>query len=190
MRSPRADRGDNEAFWPLEKLVREADVLTFHTPLNKTGAYQSLHMADDELLAALPDGRILINACRGAVVDNAALLRALEKGKTQRGTGRLGARTGSLFTVVGPCRYWHTAYCRIYARRQSTGYHAGFEAFSQHLGQPQSVELVSLLPVPEFSHLRLNGELDEGKLKRLMHLVYDVRRDDAPLRHVAGLPGV
>lgn len=38
-------------------------------------------MADDELLAALPDGRILINACRGAVVDNAALLRALEKGK-------------------------------------------------------------------------------------------------------------
>lgn len=81
MRPPRADRGDNEAFWPLEKLVREADVLTFHTPLNKTGAYQSLHMADDELLAALPDGRILINACRGAVVDNAALLRALEKGK-------------------------------------------------------------------------------------------------------------
>lgn len=64
-----------------------------------------------------------------------------------------------------------------------------FEAFSQHLGQPQSVELASLLPVPEFSHLRLNGELDEGKLKRLMHLVYDVRRDDAPLRHVAGLPG-
>lgn len=32
---PRADRGDNERFWPLEKLVREADVLTFHTPLNK-----------------------------------------------------------------------------------------------------------------------------------------------------------
>lgn len=97
MRPPRADRGDNEAFWPLEKLVREADVLTFHTPLNKTGAYQSLHMADDELLAALPDGRILINACRGAVVDNAALLRALEKEKTQRGIGRLGARTGSLY---------------------------------------------------------------------------------------------
>ncbi|NYO01867.1 NAD(P)-dependent oxidoreductase, partial [Salmonella enterica] len=50
-------------------------------PLNKNGPYQSLHMADDELLAALPDGRILINACRGAVVDNTALLRALEKGK-------------------------------------------------------------------------------------------------------------
>lgn len=61
--------------------MREADVLTFHTPLNKTGPYQSLHMADDELLAALPDGRILINVCRGAVVDNAALLMHWRKGK-------------------------------------------------------------------------------------------------------------
>ncbi len=26
-------------------------------------------------------------------------------------------------------------------------------------------------------------------LKRLVHLVYDVRRDDAPLRKVAGIPG-
>ncbi|MOA29421.1 Erythronate-4-phosphate dehydrogenase [compost metagenome] len=64
-----------------------------------------------------------------------------------------------------------------------------FEAFSRHLGQPQQIELASLLPVPEFSQIQLNGPLDEGKLKRLMHLVYDVRRDDAPLRKVAGQPG-
>ena len=64
-----------------------------------------------------------------------------------------------------------------------------FEAFSRHLGQPQQVALASLLPVPEFSQIRLNGPLDEARLKRLMHLVYDVRRDDAPLRKVAGQPG-
>ena len=101
---PRADRGDNERFWPLEKLVREADVLTFHTPLNKNGPYQSLYMADDELLAALPDGRILINACRGAVVDNSALLRALEKGKkAQCGAGCVGARARVISAAIGPC---------------------------------------------------------------------------------------
>ena len=79
---PRADRGDAGEFWPLEKLVAEADVLTFHTPLNKSGPYHSLHLADADLLAALPDNRILINACRGPVVDNAALLQVLEKGKS------------------------------------------------------------------------------------------------------------
>ncbi|MEA7604760.1 DUF3410 domain-containing protein, partial [Salmonella enterica subsp. enterica serovar Agona] len=31
--------------------------------------------------------------------------------------------------------------------------------------------------------------LDQPTLKRLAHLVYDVRRDDAPLRKVAGIPG-
>lgn len=61
--------------------MAEADVLTFHTPLNKSGPHNSLHLVDAELLAALPDRRILINACRGPVVDNAALLQALEKGK-------------------------------------------------------------------------------------------------------------
>ncbi len=30
--------------------------------------------------------------------------------------------------------------------------------------------------------------LDQPTLKRLAHLVYDVRRDDAPLRKVAGIP--
>ncbi len=66
-----------------------------------------------------------------------------------------------------------------------------FEAYSRlYLGQPQQVALdTSLLPVPEFSQIRLNGPLDEARLKRLMHLVYDVRRDDAPLRKVAGQPG-
>lgn len=35
----------------------------------------------------------------------------------------------------------------------------------------------------------LQGELDQAILKRLVHLVYDVRRDDALLRNVAGQAG-
>lgn len=34
---------------------------------------------------------------------------------------------------------------------------------------------------PEFGHITLHGPLDQPTLKRLVHLVYDVRRDDAPL---------
>ena len=49
--------------------------------------------------------------------------------------------------------------------------------------------LSELLPIPEFSHITLHGALDQPTLKRLVHLVYDVRRDDAPLRKVAAQPG-
>ena len=55
--------------------------------------------------------------------------------------------------------------------------------------EPQQVPLSALLPVPEFSEITLNGPLDQPTLKRLAHLVYDVRRDDAPLRKVAAKPG-
>ena len=72
---PRADRGDDGEFLPLEDLVRDADVLTFHTPLFKDGPYKSWHLADEEVISRLKPGTILINACRGPVVDNAALLR-------------------------------------------------------------------------------------------------------------------
>ncbi|SVK47931.1 pdxB [Acinetobacter baumannii] len=187
---PRADRGDAGEFWPLEKLVAEADVLTFHTPLNKSGPYHSLHLADADLLAALPDNRILINACRGPVVDNAALLHALEKGKKLSTVLDVWEPEPDLSLPLLARVDIGTAHIAGYTLEgKARGTTQVFEAFSRHLGQPQQVALASLLPVPEFSQIRLNGPLDEARLKRLMHLVYDVRRDDAPLRKVAGQPG-
>ncbi len=64
-----------------------------------------------------------------------------------------------------------------------------FEAWSAFIGQPQQVSLASLLPAPEFGEITLRGPLDQATLKRLVHLVYDVRRDDAPLRQVAAIAG-
>ncbi len=92
---PRADRGDDGDFRSLDELVEQADVLTFHTPLFKEGPYKSLHLADEALIR-LKAGTILINACRGPVVDNAALLEVSERRtRPQRGAGRLGAGAGS-----------------------------------------------------------------------------------------------
>ncbi|RFY49104.1 DUF3410 domain-containing protein, partial [Salmonella enterica subsp. enterica serovar Enteritidis] len=57
------------------------------------------------------------------------------------------------------------------------------------IGQPQHVELSTLLPKPLISTISVQGELTQTLLKQLIHLVYDVRRDDAPLRKVAGIKG-
>ncbi len=187
---PRADRGDSGEFWSLEKLVAEADILTFHTPLNKSGPYLSQHLVDEQLLAALPDDRILINACRGPVVDNAALLRALNGGKKLSVVLDVWEPEPELSLALLDKVDIGTAHIAGYSLEgKARGTTQVFEAFSQFLGQPQQIELASLLPIPDYSHVTLHGALDEGKLLRLMHLVYDVRRDDAPLRRVAGQPG-
>jgi erythronate-4-phosphate dehydrogenase len=78
---PRKDNGDDGDFRSLDELVEQCDVLTFHTPLFKEGPYKSLHLADEALIRRLKAGTILINACRGPVVDNAALLKCLNEGQ-------------------------------------------------------------------------------------------------------------
>lgn len=61
----------------LPGLLPYADVVILAVPL--TGATR--HLAGRELLAALPDGALVVNASRGPVVDTAALLAELERGR-------------------------------------------------------------------------------------------------------------
>lgn len=187
---PRADRGDAGEFWPLEKLVAEADILTFHTPLNMSGPYATYHLVDADLLAQLPADRILINACRGEVVDNAALLEALNGSKKLTAVLDVWEPEPDLSLALLDKVAIGTAHIAGYSLEgKARGTTQVFEAFSQFIGQPQTVPLESLLPAPEFAEVTLRGALSEAKLLRLIHLVYDVRRDVRPLRRVAGKPG-
>ena len=66
----------------LQRIQAEADIITFHTPLTQTSPYPTLHLADEAFFNALRQhpGRILINAARGGVVDEVALLQAMNEG--------------------------------------------------------------------------------------------------------------
>ncbi|WP_039058810.1 4-phosphoerythronate dehydrogenase PdxB [Enterobacter sp. Bisph1] len=187
---PRADRGDEGDFRSLDELVREADVLTFHTPLFKDGPYKTLHLADDALLSRLKPGTILINACRGPVVDNAALLRHLQAGQAISVVLDVWEPEPDLNVELLSRVDIGTAHIAGYTLEgKARGTTQVFEAFSVFLDQPRQVALDTLLPAPEFGRITLHGPLDQSTLKRLVHLVYDVRRDDALLRKVAGTPG-
>lgn len=62
---------------PLDELLSRADVLSLHTALTA----QTRGMVDDELLSRLPDGALLVNTARGELIDEAALVRALDSGR-------------------------------------------------------------------------------------------------------------
>ncbi|MBW9461694.1 4-phosphoerythronate dehydrogenase PdxB [Kluyvera sp. EC_51] len=187
---PRADNGDEGDFRSLDDLVAEADVITFHTPLYKEGQYKSLHLADEALIRRLKPGTILINACRGPVVDNAALLKCLEAGQALSVVLDVWEPEPDLNLALLDKVDLGTSHIAGYTLEgKARGTTQVFEAYSQFIGQPQEVALSTLLPAPEFGRISLHGPLDQPTLKRLVHLVYDVRRDDAPLRKVAGIPG-
>ena len=77
---PRADREGAEAFVSLDCIARESDVITFHTPLTADGPYPTRHIAAAAFLNSLARRPVIINSARGPVVDNRALVDALDRG--------------------------------------------------------------------------------------------------------------
>ena len=63
-------------FTSLEDLLKESDVVTLHVPLIDA----TYHLINEERLKLMKSTAILINAARGAVVDNKALVKALQEG--------------------------------------------------------------------------------------------------------------
>lgn len=68
-------------FVSLQTIAEQCDVITFHTPLTTTGRWPTYHLADKAFFASLQRHPVIINAARGGVVDEAALLRAYAEGK-------------------------------------------------------------------------------------------------------------
>jgi lactate dehydrogenase-like 2-hydroxyacid dehydrogenase len=61
----------------LEGLLAEADVVSLHT----TGGPESRHLIDAQRLSQMKPSAVLINTARGPVVDEAALVAALQAGR-------------------------------------------------------------------------------------------------------------
>jgi erythronate-4-phosphate dehydrogenase len=67
----------------LDVIERESDVITFHVPLTRDGEYATIHMADEAFFHRLSRVPYIINTSRGEVVDNDALLAALNEGRVR-----------------------------------------------------------------------------------------------------------
>jgi len=77
---PRERAEGPEKFVSLQKIMSEADIITLHVPLNMTGEDTTFHLADSLFFNSLKRCPIVINSCRGEVMDTAAAKTALEKG--------------------------------------------------------------------------------------------------------------
>ena len=78
---PRAEIEGQKEFVSLDTIAEQADIITFHTPLTKTGRYATFHLAGKDFFSKLKKNPWFINASRGAVHDTEALLQAYQTGK-------------------------------------------------------------------------------------------------------------
>jgi glyoxylate reductase len=74
--TPEAEAEFRALFVPLEELLRKADFVTIHADLNE----QTRHLIGERELKLMGPNHYLINAARGPIVDEKALVRALKEG--------------------------------------------------------------------------------------------------------------
>ena len=160
-------------FVSLEQICAEADILTLHVPLTKTGPDATFHLLE-------PRRGIVINSSRGAVLDNRNLLTAKLDGLVLDVWENEPHILPELLAKVD----FGTPHIAGYSfDGKVNGTRLIYEAACRHLGVPAAWQPV--LPAPPVPRLEITvapGEDDEDVLRRIIRQIYDITGDDARLR--------
>ncbi|RRV05679.1 4-phosphoerythronate dehydrogenase PdxB [Pseudomonas sp. v388] len=181
---PPRQAAEGGEFVSLEEIIRRCDVISLHTPLTRTGEQPTHHLFDAARLGQLKHGAWLINASRGAVVDNSALHDVLlDREDLQavldvwEGEPRVNVPLADLCVIATP----HIAGYSLDGRQRGTA--QIYQALCALLDQPASIRLDDLLPRPWLAQVSLDAGTDPTwALNMLCRGVYDPRRDDADFR--------
>ncbi|MGE5393648.1 MAG: 4-phosphoerythronate dehydrogenase PdxB [Candidatus Saccharibacteria bacterium] len=76
---PRARAEGAEKFCSLKEIQEKADIITLHVPLNIQGEDATYHLAGESFFKALKCAPIVINSCRGEVLDTLSAKKAIKE---------------------------------------------------------------------------------------------------------------
>jgi erythronate-4-phosphate dehydrogenase len=184
-----AQSDDPREFYSLEQVL-DCDVISLHVPLTTNGQYPTYHLLDGELLAKLSARQILINACRGEVIDNQALLALKQGGHPVKLVLDVWENEPDLLTELVDYCELATAHIAGYSLEgKARGTQMLYQAFSEYLGQKSSLALTMFLPKLAIETIELAEPLSVELLASLALLIYDIRRDDAIFRQQLAIHG-
>ena len=172
-----AEDGD---FVELASILRDCDVISLHTPLDAG----TRHLIGAAELAQLKPGAWLINASRGAVIDNQALKAHLHAGADLQvaldvweGEPLADPDLAALCQLATP----HIAGYSLDGKLRGTA--QIYQAYCRAMGLKETVQLSDLLPAPWLGAVELHESAAiDWALASLCRAVYDPRRDDADFR--------
>ncbi|MBM7455071.1 erythronate-4-phosphate dehydrogenase [Oceanisphaera litoralis] len=190
---PRALK-DTTGFVDFEQALA-ADIVSFHVPLTHGGEHPTWHLLDQAAIAGLNDDQVLINACRGDVWDNQALL-ARQQGAYSAGAAPLTLvmdvweHEPEVLAPLVPHVLLATPHIAGYSLEgKARGTFALYRAWCEQQQLDRRLALEQLLPPPPIGAVHLNEAPDQALAARLVRLVYDIAQDDAAFRQALGQPG-
>ncbi|MCG2572998.1 4-phosphoerythronate dehydrogenase [Acinetobacter sp. ME22] len=163
----------------LETLLQQANAVSLHVPMVKTGQHPTYHLINAERLAQLAPDTILINSSRGAVIAEQDLMADIRQ--TQRQVvldvfeyePMISQELLDLVTLVTP----HIAGYSLEGKARGT--QMIYEAFCKKYQLEINKDFRTQLPAcePFFQ----GQDLTQALVKHLSE-IYDIQQDDANLR--------
>lgn len=167
-----------------------ADIVSFHVPIIQEGEHRTWHLLNEAVIKHLSAEQVLINACRGEVWDNQALLARQTSAVPLTLVMDVWEHEPEVLAELVPYVFIATPHIAGYSLEgKARGTWALYEALCTFLRQPKQYELTTLLPPPEIKSVQIQGELDQALISRLVRLVYDIRQDDHDFRAALGQTG-
>lgn len=186
---PLEQTGDPRRFVTFERALR-ADIVSLHVPLSRTGSDATWHLLDQAVLEQFKNDQYLINASRGAVIDNQALLAVKSAGKGPVLVLDVWESEPDFEHSLLPYVSLATPHIAGYSLEgKARGTLMLYAAVSQLLHTPVRAYLRQLLPPARSIHTVADSEHPGSLWQQLVPLVYDITRDDRQFRRHATKPG-
>lgn len=175
--------GDSRTFVSLEQALK-ADIISLHVPLTRQGEHKTYHLINADRLSTLSSNQTIINACRGEVIDNQALLALKKQGHKLSVVLDVWENEPQVLTELIDYTDLATAHIAGYSLEgKSRGTEMLYQAACKILGFKVTKSLSDFLPKPWLHNIEIEKPLNFAEQLKLMQLTYDVRRDDAIFRH-------
>jgi len=181
--------GDRK-YLPLEKLFK-ANFITIHTPLTMEGQDATFHLVNEDFVARMKAGSVLINTARGQIAEGRALKRALDgdllsevildvwENEPEPDPSLIERAAIATPHIAG---YGYDGKVR--------GTQMIYDAVCRFLKARRTWKMEDTMPVPPYPQLEIKarGREDEDVIRDAVLTVCDVEADDAAMRKTLQLP--
>ncbi len=186
---PRSEREGGAEFVPQETIEREADIITFHTPLTHHGPHATFHLADAEFFRRVARRPALVNAARGEVVCTEALRTALRLGQVRTAVIDTWENEPCIDRALLAAVRLGTPHIAGYsADGKANGTRMALAAVARHFGLPENFDGIRPPALPEGFLYFENGNPAAGSRDYLGSplRLYDPERDSQALKSSPG----
>ena len=176
--------GDKRQFCTFEQVL-DADIISLHVPKVVQGEFPTVHMFDQKVLSQLTNKHILLNAARGDLIDNDALLTLAEQQKAPTLVLDVWENEPHINPLLLPYVEIATPHIAGYSLDgRVRGTEMLYQAFCDFFQLEIKHSAAHFVRRADINSIEISKKVDPLLMKSLMHLIFDVRRDDALFREM------